>query len=83
MSRDKLETDRKRLVIAAEARFGMREGVKRLRDGEDVRLVRISVQFYPKEHWIIEDIVGTPFDIVKDSGRALTDEIKSRLEEFL
>lgn len=26
---------------------------------------------------------GTPFDIVKGSGRALTEDIKSRLEEFL
>lgn len=83
MSWDKLEADRKRLVVAAETQFGMREGVKRLRDGEGVRLVRISVQFYPKEHWIIEDIAGTPFDIVKGSGRTLTDDIKARLEEFL
>lgn len=83
MTRDQLEKDRARLVAAAESSFGMREGVKRLRDGAHVRLVRISVQFYPKEHWIVEDISDVPrFEIVKGSGRKLTDDIKSRLEEF-
>lgn len=83
MDRHALEKQRAARVAKAEARAGMREGVYVL-PGHKPPHVRVTIQFYPKEHWIVEDVnVLAGGAIVEGTARPLTDEIKAKLESWL
>jgi hypothetical protein len=83
MTREALERIRARKVTRAEQRSGLTDGgVYRLPGHES--LVRVSVLFYPNEHWIIEDVdISKGGASIPDTGRALTDETKAKLESWL
>lgn len=82
MSRQSLEKQRVSRVAKAEQRAGIREGVYVLRDAKHTH-VRVTVQFYPREHWIVEDINIMGGSAIKGTERRLTDDDKAKLESWL
>lgn len=82
MTRSSLEKQRMARVAKAEQKLGMREGVYIL-PGNEPPHVRLSVNFYPKERWYIEDVNILGGAAVKGTARPLTDEIKAKLESWL
>lgn len=82
MNRASLEKQRAGRVAKAEARAGIKEGVYVLRDAAHPH-VRVTVNFYPKECWIIEDVNVIGGASIPGTGRKLTDDVKARLESFL
>lgn len=82
MSSRTLEKQRAARVAKAESRAGMREGVYVLR-GHNPPHVRITIQFYPKEHWIVEDINVIGGAVIEGTCRSLTDDIRAKLESWL
>lgn len=77
-----LEKQRAARVANAERRAGVREGVHVLRGAKHPH-VRVTVQFYPKEHWIIEDVNIMGGGIIEGTGRPLTNDDKAKLESWL
>lgn len=84
MSRRDLQNQRKRWVKRAEERFGMREGVYRYEDSGAARWVKLAVEFYPREHWLITDVCLSPVpEEVEGTTRPLPEEMKTKLKNFL
>lgn len=74
-TRRKIEQDRRKAVVAAEATDGYREGT--FRHTFDGALCRVEVSFYPRRRWFVSalDDKGN-----ESNRRPLTAQIWKRLE---
>src|SRR5262249_27433839 len=77
----RVSEQRARRVAKAEKRLGLREGIYVLR-GAPQSLVRITVKFYPRVQWVVEDINVTDGAPIPGTSRKLTDDIRVRLASW-
>jgi hypothetical protein len=77
--RQKLNAERARRVLAVEKRDKIREGHYRL----DGKFVRIWIEFYPTERWLVEDASLPRGEGIEGTCRRLNAAEMKRLENWL
>lgn len=78
-----IDPQRAARIARAEAKAGLTDGsLYRIREGDGLRWVRVSVAFYPKTRWYFEECDGQ-HNALEGTRQPLDDDLKARLETWL
>ena len=81
-----LELARRRRVEKESKKANLHEGHFKITEGDKVRWFKVWVNFYPKVHWMIEEVEELPRGEEKPipgTRRKLDEKTKAKLESWL
>lgn len=81
----KLELQRQAAVKKESERSGIHEGLYKITEGKTTRWYTVWVEFYPKVHWMIEEVrdLMSPEMKLPGTRRKLDDATKGKLRTWL